>query len=479
MPGHKGDLIKLRIMFSRILKEIFDRTVAVIGFIAMSPSILLIGLLIKVESSGPVLFKHRRIGKNGKSFWMYKFRKMAHNLNVGPKISPKYDSRLTKVGRVLERLKLDEIPQLINIIKGDMSFVGPRPEIPEIVDLYTLEQRKVLTVKPGLVGPNQIIWRNEKNLYPENLDDVEAYYIKNILPVKLQRDIKYAENANFLSDIKYFVFALGVTIFEPFKISHIKRRRRLILKLMTDIGLSGAAYIAALFIKYDLQIGSELLRHGIIILPVLFCWQIIGFTFLGAPHQTWRYFCKADLVVLVKVITGAVLLTVAVLYPFIKPTLPFSFWILYSLLCLCFLSGMRFFISYKESPARNKSSHQKNVLIYGANREGELFTRRLLANLEPRVKPIAFLDCDLQKRGLTIHGIKIMGNAHDLPLLKSLHDIDEIYITVQDESNGDLKSLIKFCDEFQIKYHFVFTTYSSQNLENATEDGSAIYDKST
>lgn len=458
-----------------MLKEIFDRTLAVIGFIAVSPSFLVIGLLIKLESSGPIFFKHRRIGKNGKSFWMYKFRKMEDNLNVGPKISPKYDARLTKVGRVLERLKLDEIPQLINIVKGDMSFVGPRPEIPKIIELYTLEQRKVLTVKPGLVGPNQIIWRNEKNLFPENLDDVEAYYIKNILPLKLQRDIQYAGNANFLSDIKYLILALGATIFEPFKISHIKRRKRLIFKLMTDLGLSGAAYLAALLIKYDLQISSDLLRHGITILPVLFGWQIIGFTFLGAPHQTWRYFCQADLIVLVKVITVSVLLTVAVLYPFIKPTLLFSFWILYSILCLCFLSGMRFLISYKESPSRKKSSPLKNVLIYGANREGELFTRRLLANLEPRVKPIAFLDYDLQKRGLTIHGIKVMGNAHDLPLLKNLHDIDEIYITVQDQANGDLKNLIKLCDEFQIKYHFVYTTYSSQNFEISTEGGSPVH----
>jgi len=133
---------------------------------------------------------------------------------------------------------------------------------------------------------------------------------------------------------------------------------------------------------------------------------------------------------------------------------------------------MRFLISYKESPSRKKSSPLKNVLIYGANREGELFTRRLLANLEPRVKPIAFLDYDLQKRGLTIHGIKVMGNAHDLPLLKNLHDIDEIYITVQDQANGDVKDLIKLCDEFKIKFHFVFTTYSSENFMISTEDGS-------
>ena len=130
-----------------MLKEIFDRTLAVVGFIAVSPSILVIGLLIKLESSGPIFFKHRRIGKNGKAFWMYKFRKMDDNLNVGPKISPKYDARLTKVGRVLERLKLDEIPQLINIIKGDMSFVGPRPEIPEIVELYTLEQNRKYVIR--------------------------------------------------------------------------------------------------------------------------------------------------------------------------------------------------------------------------------------------------------------------------------------------------------------------------------------------
>ncbi len=213
-----------------MVKEIFDRTLAAIGLLVAAPLIALLGLLIKLESPGPVFFKHLRSGKNGRLFRMYKFRKMPHGMSAGPRISPKYDLRLTRVGKVMDRLKLDEIPQLFNILKGDMSFVGPRPEIPEIVNLYDAEQSKVLSVKPGLVGPNQIVWRNEKNLLPENVSDVESYYVKHILPEKLARDLRYVEEANFFLDLKYLVLALGATILEPLKPIHFIRRQQEIFR---------------------------------------------------------------------------------------------------------------------------------------------------------------------------------------------------------------------------------------------------------
>ncbi|MDZ7289980.1 MAG: sugar transferase [candidate division KSB1 bacterium] len=448
-----------------MLKEIFDRVLAALGLIVAAPLIVLLGLLIKIESSGPVFFKHLRVGKNGRLFRMYKFRKMPHDLDVGPKISPKHDPRLTRVGKVMDRLKFDEIPQLFNILKGDMSFVGPRPEIPEIVNLYTREQRKVLSVKPGLVGPNQIVWRNEKNLLPENLNDVEAYYIKHILPEKLARDLCYVEKANFFLDLKYFLLGFGATIVEPLKPVHFVRRKREILHLTVDLGLCLLAFVAALLIKYDLHMSGSLLRQVLHVLPIFLFWQMTAFVFLDVYQQVWKYFSQSDLVVIIKAVSFATLLTAAIIYPLGQLNFPVTVLILNALLCVSFLGGTRLMRSYLErNTSSTKERTRKKILIYGANAEGELLVRRILADLEPCGCPIGFLDGDPKRRGSKIHGLEVLGDAYDLPLLKELHGIEEVYVASNENVNGDLQRLLDLCDKLQVKCKFVATTFTTEKI---------------
>ncbi|MCI0696552.1 sugar transferase [candidate division KSB1 bacterium] len=446
-----------------MIKEIFDRTLAAIGLLVAAPMIALLGLLIKLESSGPVFFKHPRVGKNGRLFRMYKFRKMPHRLHAGPKISPKHDPRLTRVGKVMDRLKLDEIPQLFNILKGDMSFVGPRPEIPEIVNRYNAGQRKILAVKPGLVGPNQIVWRNEKNLLPDNVSDVESYYVKHILPEKLARDLRYVEEADFFLDLKYLVLAFGATIFEPLKPIHFIRRKREIFHLAFDLGLCLLAFAAALLIKYDLQIRPSLLHQAFGVLPLLLFWQMTAFVFLDVYQQVWKYVSRTDLLVITKAVLFAAALTGAITYPVWRLKFPLSVLILYAILSISFLSGVRLVQGYlKPERARAKGRHKKKIMIYGANAEGELLLRRIFANLGPSCCPIGFLDDDPQQRGDKIHGLPVMGNFSDLPLLKELYGIEEIYIAAEEHTNGDLQRLLDMCGALQVKCQFVATTFSTE-----------------
>lgn len=446
-----------------MIKEIFDRTLAAIGLLVAAPIIVLLGLLIKLESAGPVFFKHLRAGRNGRLFRMYKFRKMPHRLHAGPKISPKHDPRLTRVGKVMDRLKLDEIPQLFNILKGDMSFVGPRPEIPEIVNLYDAGQKKVLAVKPGLVGPNQIVWRNEKNLLPENVDDVESYYVKHILPEKLARDLRYVEAANFFLDLKYLVLAFGATIFEPLKPIHFIRRKREIFHLAFDLGLCLLAFAAALVIKYELQVSGSLLRQARYVLPVLLFWQMTAFIFLDVYQQVWKYVSRTDALVIMKAVSFAAALTGAIIYPVWRLQFPISVLILYTILSIVFLGGIRLVQSYlKPEHARAKDRPKKKIMIYGANAEGELLLRRIFANLGPNCRPIGFLDDDPQKRGDKIHGLPVMGNSSDLPLLKELYGIEEVYIAAEDSMNGDLQRLLDICVTLQLNCQFVATTFSTE-----------------
>ena len=195
------------------MKRAFDILFSTFGLIISAPIFAVVSALIKLDSRGPAFCQQGRIGKDGRIFRVIKFRTMVENASqVGPKLTAKNDPRITVVGQILRWLKIDELPQLLNVLKGDMSVIGPRPEIPEIVDLYTEEQRKVLSVRPGMLGPSQIIGRNELDKYPDDVD-VEPYYIEHILPEKLSTDLEYVKHATLLNDIKYLLHGLDISFF--------------------------------------------------------------------------------------------------------------------------------------------------------------------------------------------------------------------------------------------------------------------------
>ncbi len=155
-----------------------------------------------MESKGGVFFKQVRVGKDGKPFKLIKFRSMYVNSDKKGLLTVSgRDSRVTKVGYFIRKFKLDELPQLINVLKGDMSLVGPRPEVPKYVELYTDEQKEVLSVKPGITDPASIKYRNENDLLAD-ADNPEKFYIEKVMPEKIQISIDYIRKRNFFSDIK-------------------------------------------------------------------------------------------------------------------------------------------------------------------------------------------------------------------------------------------------------------------------------------
>ena len=167
-----------------MMKRCLDLVLACIGLLLVLPLSLVIGLFIKLDSRGPILYRCDRIGKDGKPFKMYKFRTMFDTpLHVGASVCPQDDPRVTPFGCILRRTKLNELPQLLNVLKGEMTFVGPRPEAPDLAALYPDYAKAIFTVTPGLVGPNQILGRNEEEWYPPGVDP-QRYYIEEILPQK-------------------------------------------------------------------------------------------------------------------------------------------------------------------------------------------------------------------------------------------------------------------------------------------------------
>jgi lipopolysaccharide/colanic/teichoic acid biosynthesis glycosyltransferase len=182
-------------------KRALDLIISAAGTILLSPLMLILAIWIKLDSKGPIFYRGERVGKDGELFRMYKFRTMVVEADrMGPAVTYKEDPRVTNAGKFLRRTKLDELPQLINVLKGEMSLVGPRPEDPSYVAHYIAEQRQVLRVKPGVTGPTQLEYRNEASILEGQTADEE--YLNQIMPAKLELDLHYVRNRSLALDLK-------------------------------------------------------------------------------------------------------------------------------------------------------------------------------------------------------------------------------------------------------------------------------------
>lgn len=193
-------------------KRVFDVFFSLIALLLSSPFFLLGGTLAKLQSKGPMFYKAKRVGKGGILFEMYKFRTMVANADsIGGSLTTYRDVRVTRIGRFLRWTKLDELPNLINVIKGEMSLIGPRPEAPVYVKYYTETQRQVLQVKPGMTGPSQLANRDEEEKL-KGQPDAEHYYITELMPRKLDLDLHYVATQSIVSDIGWLLKTLWVII---------------------------------------------------------------------------------------------------------------------------------------------------------------------------------------------------------------------------------------------------------------------------
>ncbi len=182
-------------------KRLFDLVLTIPGLILLSPLLGFVAVAIKLGDGGPVFFRQQRVGKNGAVFTIIKFRSMHVDADQhGRLVTIGNDPRITPIGRVLRRTKLDELPQLINVLRGEMSLVGPRPMVAHYVDLFTPEQRRVLNLMPGITDPASLTYRHEQ-AYLGQLGDPEWVYIHEVLPHKLQINLGYASHANIGTDL--------------------------------------------------------------------------------------------------------------------------------------------------------------------------------------------------------------------------------------------------------------------------------------
>lgn len=207
-----------------MLKRFFDFVVALIMLIFFGPLFLILGILIKKDSEGPVFYRQLRIGKNGKPFRIFKFRTMVNNADKSGVTSTKEDDiRITKMGKFIRKYNLDELAQFINVLKGEMSIVGPRPEIPYYVNMFTEEEKIILSVKPGITDW-ACIWNPDESKLLAGSDDPDRDYLEKIRPEKIRLQLKYVKEHSFWIDFKIMLMTLKVHLFVPI-IETLRRKR--------------------------------------------------------------------------------------------------------------------------------------------------------------------------------------------------------------------------------------------------------------
>lgn len=188
------------------MRRLLDVVVAAAGLLVLSPLFALLAAAVKLSSPGPVFHRGERVGLGGRPFRLFKFRSMRVG-EAGPAITRAGDARVTRAGALLRRTKLDELPQLLNVLAGDMSLVGPRPEAPRYVAMYDAEQRRILTTRPGITSPASLRYRSEEAQLVG--DDWERLYVEEIMPAKLRIDLDYLDRRTLVSDLGVIVATFG------------------------------------------------------------------------------------------------------------------------------------------------------------------------------------------------------------------------------------------------------------------------------
>ena len=413
-----------------LLKRLVDVVLSISGIILFSPFLPLVALLIKLDSTGPVFYLADRVGKNRNHFRMWKFRTMIDTpIEVGESVSPQFDPRVTSVGRLLRRSKLNELPQLFNILKGDMTFVGPRPEAPDLAELYPKEAQRVFSVKPGLVGPASIIGRNEEEVYPPGVD-VKKYYIENILPAKNKMDLEYIDNPSLLKHIKYILDGVKETFAGAISKRHLHDNRSQIFLLLSDTFLMACFYTGANSIGHmrspaEIDWATALITLSIV-LPTRLAWNI----YFGMYSSLIRYLSFSDVTAVIKAVSaGSFTLYIIAhalntiqysnLMAFVDSA---SLIILHSSLRL----GLRVFWDRRN---RNNDQRAKNrILIYGVCDEGYAACRAFTSDGYFPFEIVGFLDDAPNNFGKTINGKKVLGNRHHIVALARLYRVHEVLI---------------------------------------------------
>ena len=460
----------LPLWWRNAFKRAFDVIASILGMIFLAPFFIPVVILLRREGPSPIFYRGPRMGRDGKPFGILKFRTMRESPEsyTGPRVTAKGDRRITPLGRWLRGTKLNELPQLWNVLVGEMSLVGPRPEDPEIVETWPAEAREeILSVRPGITSPASVLYRDEESLLPK--DSVMEVYFRDILPDKLRLDRLYVRHHSFMGDLDTILWTLIALIpqlarqrigegelFAGPLYRFVQRRvswfARDLVICMIAVALSGAIWRLVEVINW----GLGPLAFLAFILAVLFSSMNV---FLGLDRVVWSRAGAEDALVMASS-NGMALLIILLVnylqehYSWISlPALPTELLILIGVFtlvgCLFARYRMRLVTSFASrwlSWRKERSGFGERVLILGAGEGGQIVNWLLRRGaLRRAFSVVGMVDDDPAKQGMRIDGCRVLGVTGDLSDLVRRHDVGVILFTISNLPEDVRRGLVKLC----------------------------------
>ncbi|MEI6153514.1 MAG: sugar transferase, partial [Deltaproteobacteria bacterium] len=465
----------------RGLPRFIEVPCSLIGLIVLSPLLCFGALLVAISSPGPILFRQVRIGLHGKKFMLYKFRTMKVAEST-LQITAKDDNRITPLGRFLRKTKIDELPGLWNIVMGDMSIVGPRPEVEKYVDFDDPIWKQILSVRPGVTFPITLFLKDEEELLAQTKEDREEFYLKTLLPLKLQCYAEYIRSRNAWGDLKVILQTIIAVIFPHrfleslqhvkfeeksllfrkdksgvniFSIPYTLKRPVFWITLGTDTALSVLAYYFAYQIRFDGKIPASELHLFVSTIVWVTSTKIIFLYLFRLYHGLSRYTSVHDLLNLLKAMSASFATNILII-ALVQRNLSFSraVYIIDFLLGIVFLGGFRLgmrllTLHLAEKEQRDelsmKQTSKKRIAIIGAGSAGEKLLREIKENPRFNYEVAGFVDDNLSKIRQTIHGVPVLGPLKMLISIASNYRIDEIIIAAPSASAKEMRKIVSFC----------------------------------
>jgi FlaA1/EpsC-like NDP-sugar epimerase/lipopolysaccharide/colanic/teichoic acid biosynthesis glycosyltransferase len=425
-------------------KRLLDLCGAVVGLLVSLPLLMVVAIAVRLDSPGPVLFRALRVGRAGRPFRVYKFRSMFVDADRGPAITRGVDPRVTRVGRIIRPLRIDELPQLLNVLKGDMSLVGPRPEAPSIVERYTEGQREVLQVRPGITGPTQLGSLDESAQLPADGEPTE-YYVRHLLPGKLAQDLQYVRTRTFTGDLGILLrtpIALGQFVLARPRVGRLLKLSR----LLTDFALVAVATYAAYFARFDSEIPAQSVRIMLWGLPYELAAYAFAFLYLMTYRSIWRYAGVEDFWQLAKACLIGGGLNAAgmniVDWPY-----PRSVLLLTPAFALLLMGGAR--LTWRTTATALAGgwamSERRRVVIVGAGRTGATLAREILGNPRLGYELVGFVDDDRHLQRATLHNLPVLGTTADLEALTRKYRLSQAIIAIPRPTLSQLRQIREAC----------------------------------
>lgn len=452
------------------MKRVFDLCLAVLGLILTAPLLALISILIKLDSRGPVIFKQVRVGQGFRPFAIRKFRTMIVDApDSGLSLTVGQDSRITRIGRILRKCKLDELPQLWNVLVGDMSFVGPRPEVPRYVEPLRSEFSEILTVRPGITDLASLKYIDESAILADSSNPEEEYHLK-ILPEKIRLAKFYIHYMSLRLDLAIImqtllhIARLPVVAFTLPELkaavdppvaspwvslsSFILRWRKPIIVVL-DVALIILANYFAFVLRYDGSIPDGEIHTFEQTVLALVAIRGVAFALFGLNEGLWRYTSIWDL----QNIIGGVLTSTVVFYGWVHwvmgiSSYPRSIFAIDAILLIGFLAGVR--LPARVLRDRPIFQKKRKVLIVGAGDSGERVVREMKTRTIFNCQPIGFVDDNVGLLNQRIHGVRVLGTVQDLPKLVERLKPEVVVVAERNAAPEFLRDLVIKMEPYNI-----------------------------